>query len=68
MIKTKREMNDKWKTNPFAIAWKNKLKEKTKTKMLNDLQNKFLNCKVVDLKIADDGSGFSFTLISNNKK
>lgn len=32
MIKQKREINNKWKTNPFAKSWKEKLSKKKKDK------------------------------------
>jgi len=37
MIKTKREMiRDIWKTNPFAIAWRNNLQKNKKVEIVEE--------------------------------
>ena len=62
MIKGKREINDKWKTNPFAKSWKKKLENKKVAVLKNKLEIKFSSSVVSDVKVASDGSGFSFYL------
>lgn len=62
MIKGKREMDTKWKTNPFAVSWKKKLDGKKNTTLKNKLEIKFPSSIVSGVKVASDGSGFSFYL------